>query len=70
MNTKTEMRKFIARKLIELRGDSRQKDIAEKLQMKICTYKSYEEARAQPSFLTLRKLVKIYGLLSIEEILG
>lgn len=46
-----------------------QKEVAAKLEVKLFTYQSYEEARATPPLETLFKLKRLYKLKSIEDLL-
>lgn len=69
MNSKTEMRNRIAKILVHLRGEKKQREIAQSLEMKLPTYQALEEARVMASVLTLKKVVRIYGLLNIDELL-
>ena len=48
----------IARK----RAGYTQKEAAEKIGIKLCTLASYEEARADPSIMTLISMMQLYGL--------
>lgn len=66
---KTILHTRLARRLTDLRGAARQKEIAAALGLKLCTYTSYEEGRAIPSIETLLKIRKHYRLTSIDELL-
>lgn len=46
-----------------------QKQVAAKLDLKLFTYQSYEEARATPKIETLFKAKHLYKLRSIEDLL-
>lgn len=58
---KTAYRKWIAARLKELRllKQLSQKQIADLLEIKLRTYQSYEEGRAEPSLLTVKNFCRI-----------
>ncbi len=61
---KTAYRKWIARKLQELRHKRNftQFDVAFKLQINESTYRAYEASRAEPSVMIIKEVCKIYKL--------
>lgn len=63
------MKNTIAKKLRELRGGKRQKEVAAALGIKVSRYKSYEETRAEPSATMLLKIKQYYNLKSVDEII-
>lgn len=58
---KNQYRKWIMDRLKEIRRVKRlkQKQVAEKLGIKLSTYQSYEEGRAEPSIFTLKMFCKL-----------
>lgn len=63
------MKQTIAKKLRELRGNKRQKEVAAALGIKSKTYQAYEECRAEPSATMLLKIKQYYNLKSVDEII-
>lgn len=72
MNTKQELRERIAKILKYYRDDAKrnQAETAQRLKVKMRTYQSWEEGRAQPPLLTLQKIVKLYDLDNVDELIS
>lgn len=61
---KTAYRKWVAKKLQQLREKSKlsQKEVAQKIEVKTPTYQAYEEGRAEPSLLIVKQLCTLYKI--------
>lgn len=61
---KTAYREWIAKRLKDLRikSDLQQSDLAQRLRMNPSAYRAYEDARAEPSIFTLKRLCEIFGI--------
>jgi DNA-binding XRE family transcriptional regulator len=64
------MKQTIAKKLRELRGTRRQKEVAAGIGIKLTTYKALEYGRNEPSMSVLLKLKEFYNLKSVDELLS
>lgn len=62
------MKQTIAKRLRELRGSKRQKEVAAALGIKLKAYQAYEETRALPPVNILQKIKEYYNLKTIDEI--
>lgn len=63
------MKNIISRKLIQLRGTRRQKEVAAALGIKLERYQAYEQSRAEPSAEILLKIKEFYKLKSVDELI-
>lgn len=63
---KTQYRKWIAKKLRQLRGEWTQQFVADQLEIKLRTYQAYEEARAEPGLRLLKKICILFSI-SLDE---
>lgn len=63
-NMKTQYRKWVAKKLQNLREKSglSQMELADKIELKKQTYKAYEEGRCLPSIIIIKQLCTIYKI--------
>lgn len=63
-NMKTLYRKWVAKKLQQLREKSglSQREIAAKVDIKLPAYQAYEEGRCVPSILTIKQLCTLYKI--------
>ena len=64
-----KMRETIAQSLRNWRNKKNKsaKDIAEVIDKKLPTYQAYEEGRAEPSLMTLKRLSVYYGCKTIDD---
>lgn len=63
-NMKTAYRKWIAKKLQQLREKSgmSQNEVADKVNLQKQTYKTYEAGRSAPSLLVIKQLCTLYQI--------
>lgn len=68
---KVQCRKAVSMKLVHYREKHNltQKAVAAYLGMKLRTYQSYEERRAEPSLFTLKTLADLYQIDTIDQLL-
>lgn len=66
------IRSKFAPMLVRLRRmkDYSQKDVAEKLEIPRTTYAAYEESKAEPPLENLNRILKLYNLTTLEELLS
>lgn len=64
------MKTIIAKRLRELRGNKRQKEIAGALGIKVDRYRAYENGRNEIPSTVFFKIMKYYELSNIQDLLG
>lgn len=72
MNTKQELRERIAKILKYLReeADRTQAETAQRIKIKMRTYQSHEEARAQPPYFVLQRLTRLYDFENVDQLIS